>query len=203
MKKELLIILVLLGLPTLFIMTFEAEVGASGYVINELANLRLERLNLYNEFPVTENPVANSIKEGLRAGSAGSFYSIALSSGIDFFHNERIIVGNLLKLSCLSPLGNKGRFVSKQGMDVVMIKNKFFDMPSSYFVGYCTPLSETAEFTLKKLIKIDYELVLYTIEHSKCPETKNIEIAKYFFEQGNFEQGLIFLENSWISVSNC
>ena len=58
MKKELLIILLLLGLPTFFIMSLGPQ--STGALVNGIAQVRVDQINLAMNFPIVLSTIQSN-----------------------------------------------------------------------------------------------------------------------------------------------
>lgn len=211
MKKELLMLISLIGLPTLFIMTMHG--GTTGAFSNEFAQLRLDRLMLYHSFPVPmDSPIhkrlATRVKEGIRAGAHEDFYGPdRLQSGDRFLDNEQEVILTLLQLSCLKPVGTppKGRYITPSGMDIIMVNNKYFEIgfESIGEVPCDDNMRYNAEIALKKLMELDYTLIMKTVEQSKCPPVETLTRAREDIIYGNIEAALTNLRAAWSKSTYC
>jgi len=84
--------------------------------------------------------------------------------------------------------------------------NKYFDKPADELLGECNPtMTQVSDSTLKKIIHLDYALVMDTIKQSKCPQeaTQSALKAKEYFEYGNIEAGLTSLMTAWSKATYC
>lgn len=217
MKKlvtQVLVLVLLIGLPMFFIMNFGGY-SSTGAFTNRNAELRLNRLDVFLAFPVPiYNPALKKLSEEartyLRAGANNKFYGPSgLKMGNDFFANENVLFVDLIKLSCLKPVGSsaKGLFITPGDIEIAMPGNTFFNvkyeelakMPCDDFVR------PSAEQAIGKILQNDALLVKDTIESSSCPElaSENYILATQSMAAGNIEDALINLNVAWSKASNC
>lgn len=204
MLKETLIILLIVGLPTVILMNYDSVTGA---LTNEFAEIRKYRLLEYHEFPLPFNPIqkhlAANVKNGLRAGANEDFYGPdRLLHGNEFFENELQLMASLIQLSCITPIGEpKGRFITPSGKDIILVNNKFQEITYEQIkqIPCNEELLEHAQHTIGNILDIDANLVHSTIKSSNCPQkatetyTKALEDIKY----GSIESAINNLKLSW------
>jgi len=205
-------IIAMIGLPMVFISYFEG-VSSTGAVANVNGELRMERIQLYLSFPVPYEPVHRSIamkvRDYLRAGSGGDFYYVdRLRFGDQFFENEKMLVGELLKLVCLKPLSSpaNGRFVTSGKMDVILLNNKYFGVPYQDLKVSCdADLAFSAETVLKRVMELDVALVGDTLASSRCPGSavKIYDEALEDLRFGNYQSCLVKLQAAWNKAAAC
>ncbi len=217
MKKlvtQLLVIVLLIGLPMFFIMNFGGY-SSTGAVINQNAEIRMHRLDVYLAFPVPiYNPVLKKLSEEvrtyLRAGAKDNFYGPdRLRMGDNFFSNENALFVDLIKLSCLKPVGYpaKGLFVTPGGIQITMVGNTFFNLDYSELAkmpcdAFVVPSAEQA---IGKILQLDALLVKSTVESSSCSDlaAENYILATQSMANGNIEDALINLHVAWSRAMNC
>lgn len=212
MKKELLVVFLLLALPVFFVLMMEGF-SSTGAIVNDFAVLRKDRVELYLNFPSPADAfhagLARNVKDYLRAGAHEDFYGPDhLKFGDRFFENEQNLVELLLKLSCLRPVVSppKGLFVTGGGMDVVMLGNKFFYTPYDDFMIPCSEqVRPSAEMTLKSVLVLDVELVRASIEFSNCPELAkdSFDLSLNALQRRDLEGVLTYLRVAWDKADKC
>lgn len=213
MHKELIMITLIVGLPIVFISYFEGF-SSTGAIVNTNGELRRDRIQLYLSLPVPYEPVhraiVDDVRSYLRAGSGGDFYyADRLKFGDQFFENEKMLVGELLKLVCLKPLSSpaNGRFITPGKMDVVLLDNKYFGIPyQDLKKAPCDDdLRIAAEDILKKVMELDVALVGNTLTTSRCPElsVKSYDAALDDLRFGNYQSCLVKLQAAWNKASSC
>jgi len=215
MLKEMMLILFILGLPTMFIMTQIAVDGTTGAVPVNSAKLREQRVTMYLEFPQPfQSPVhkmlAYRVRNYLRLGAHQDYYDYnGLHFGQQFFNNEIHLVGELLKLACLKPTEfvSEGRFISPGGMNVIMPGGKFFNAEFKDIgqVPCNQELRIKSELTLMHLFEIDRALVELSIADSRCPEVAaaSMERAKSNIKFGSYEAAITNLRGAWSKSQYC
>ncbi len=210
MKKELLLIALLIGLPTFFIMNF-GDTNAIGKLVEEMAVLRMQRIETYIGFPatlsITHQAIVDRIRQGMLANSDADFYSPSgLQNGDRYFYNELILFKELLTLMCLQPtgFGVNGTYVSPDGMHVTLLDNRW--QGTEFNNAPCNPeLQQMAKNAIVQLITLDIQLVQSAIQSSSCPKlaTSSMERARNDIAIGAFEPALVNLENAWSKAVNC
>jgi hypothetical protein len=212
MKKELLIILLIIGLPTFFIMGFGPAM--TGRVVNELSQMRVDRINLALQFPqslipMLKQPSYDSRKYLIQGANEHYFDPTGLMDGNGFFFQERQLVPALLHLMCLQSLGevNSGNYISYQGLPVHLFNNKWYGKSLPYLgkVLCDAGMQNTAHTTLKKVFELDYNLIDYTMQNSNCPGTgkEKLNLSQQFLATGEYEAALDLLQGAWMSSQNC
>ncbi|VVB81878.1 Uncharacterised protein [uncultured archaeon] len=217
MKKlvtQVLVIVLLIGLPTFFIMNF-GDYSSTGSVTNQNAVIRLDRLDVYLSFPVPiYNPILKKLSEEarnfLRAGARDNFYGPnRLRAGDSFFSNENALFVDLVKLSCIKHVGTiaKGSFVTPGGIQIMMPGNTFFNVDYDELSKLPCDVAviPKAEQAIGKVLQLDALLVKSTIESSSCPEqaSENYILATQSMAVGNVENALINLHVAWSKAANC
>lgn len=187
--------------------------SSTGAIVNEFAMLRKDRVELYLGFPTPADAfhagLARNVKDYLRAGAHEDFYGPdRLKGGDRFFDNEQKLVELLLKLSCLRPVSSppKGLFVTGNGMDVVMLGNKFFYTPFEDFQVPCNNgVMPVAEQTLRSVLVLDVKLVESSIAVSDCPELAkaNFDLALNALQRRDLEGVLAYLRLAWDKADKC
>lgn len=212
MKKELLMILLIIGLPTFFIMSFRPAM--TGGVVNELSQLRVDRINLALQFPqslipMLKQPSYDTRKYLIQGANEHYFNPTGLMDGNGFFFQERQLIPALLQLMCLQGLGevNSGRYVSYQGLPVYLINNEWYGKNLQYLgkVLCDNGMQNIAHTTLKKVFELDYNLVEYTMQNSNCPDAGNqkLNLSQQYLATGEYEAALDFLQGAWMTTQNC
>ena len=84
MKKELLLIIVLVGLPTFFIMSLGPQ--STGALVNGIAQIKVDQINLAMNFPIVLEPpykvITYRVRQHLRnMASEGYYYPNGLGNG--------------------------------------------------------------------------------------------------------------------------
>jgi len=213
MKKELLMIIVLLGLPTLFIMGY-GDAQSTGAATTEMASLRIERINLMLNFPQTTDvykTITYRVREYLRRGShADYYYHNRLGAGDAFFLNEINLLPELFKLMCLAPteFTSKGRFISPGGIPIHIAGGNRWFTGQIQDIGQvpCNPdLANRAEEVLIKVMEIDFKMVELTIQTSNCPYLADESMKRAYdnLAEGAYEAVITNLRNAGSRAISC
>ena len=211
MKKELLVILLILGLPTFFITTLGP--GLTGKIVNDVGQLKVDRINLlafpFSPIPFLKQPVYD-VKKYLAAGADENFYyPYGLGSGNNFFYNEQQLVLALLKLMCLQQTGqpNGGLYASYQGLKVHLLGNRWYGYGINYMGNFPCDyvVQDAAHKTLQNVLELDFKLVDYTIQQSNCPEQarEKLTLAQQYLVVGEYEPTLDYLNSAWNQATAC
>jgi hypothetical protein len=212
MKKELLMILLIIGLPTFFIMSFGPAM--TGGVVNELSQMRVDRINLALQFPqslipMLKQPSYDSRKYLIQGANEHYFDPTGLMDGNGFFFQERQLIPALLQLMCLQGVGevNSGRYVSYQGLPVYFMGNLWYGKELPYLGKVLCDfgMQNIAHTTLKKVFELDYNIIDYTIEHSNCPDVgkDKVALSQQYLATGQYEAALDSMQGAWMSAQNC
>jgi len=212
MKKELLMIIVIIGLPTLFIMSFSGQ-KSTGALTNEVTVLRVERINLYQQFPIITNVPWKTIiyrvrNHLLRGAHDDYYYYYGLGHGHEFFNNEMALVPELLKLMCLERTGfiQEGQFISPGGVSITVPSAGFDIRFKDIGQVPCDPmLADIAAETLTRVIELDFKMVEMTISNSHCQEfaQQSLTLGRENLAQGRYEAVITDLRNAWSKVASC
>lgn len=200
MQKEMIVILLLLGLPAIFILTTTG--GITGQLANEAAVLREERINLYLNFPETEGIYqvpTYRVKNGLRMSASHRYFTPqGLKDGQYYFNREQEIINELLQLTCLEQADKESRYVSTGGISVG-------EFESQGQIPCNEQLAVTAERTIGHILTQDFRLVYLTAQHSHCPEAamNTLEYAIDNIEQGHVDNALNNLRSAWRQATTC
>jgi len=215
MLKEMMLVLFILGLPTMFIMTQISIDGATGAIPVNSAKIRELRVTMYLDFPQPyQSPVhkmlAYRVRDYLRKGAHQDYYDYnGLQFGHKFFDNEIHLVGELFKLACLRPTEfvSEGRFISPGGVNVIMPGGKFFNAQFKDIgqVPCSEELRVKAELTLIQLFEIDKALVELSIANSRCPEVAaaSMDRARSNIQFGSYEAAITNLRGAWSKSQYC
>ncbi len=206
MKKELLMILLILGLPTVFIMNLGSE--KTGAIANEMGLMRLERINLALSFPeVADGPykvTIDRIRKYLREGAYYEYYyPQGLTKGYFFFPNEMLLYTELLKLMCLKQT-EEGKFISPGGVIITLPGGKWQGVEFRD-AGMCDSfLQQAAERTLLGVTELDFRLVETTAGISYCGfrAVESMQLAMQNKNNRNYEAMLNNLQEAW-TESQC
>jgi len=212
MKKELVVILLIIGLPTFFIMTLGP--GLTGKIVNEIGELKVARIELALQFPFSPIPFLKQpvydAKKYLAAGASENFYyPYGLGSGNNFFYNEQQLVLALLKLMCLQQTGqpNEGLYVSYQGLKVHLLNNRWYGYGINYMGNFPCDyvVQDAAHKTLQKVLETDFKLVDFTIQQSSCPKMARdkLKLAEQYMAVGEYEPTLDYLKSAWNQATAC
>lgn len=212
MKKEILIILLIIGLPTLFIVSLGPAM--TGQVVNELSQMRVDRINLALQFPqslipMLKQPSYDARKYLIQSANEHYFNPTGLMDGNGFFFQERQLIPALLQLMCLQSLGevNNGKYVSYQGLPVYLMGNMWYGKKLPYLGKVLCDygMQNAAHTALKKIFELDYNLVGYTLQHSNCPYAGNekLNLSQQYLETGQYEAALDALQSAWKSSQVC
>jgi hypothetical protein len=189
MKKEVVMILLIIGLPLFFIMNFGQQT-TTGAAVNELAQLRIERINLYLNFETPANRAhknfAYRIRQGLLANSNDRFYyPYGLGSGNDFLDNEGEIFYDLGVLACeIQP-----------------------ELGPEWSIGTVpcdTAQQSQARYIRQQLAMLDYKLIEITVQNSNCPANsqESMILAQQNLAMQNYDALLTNLRSAW-SKTKC
>jgi len=208
MRKEVLMILLIVGLPTMFIMTLHG--GPTGLFSNEMANARSERLDLYLTWkPETGiwKTTVRDIREGLRMSGHSNYYRHqGLQLGDEYFQREMNTAGRLLEVACLkpSPIISEKTFRTPAGFKV-RSGSTFASFKSVGQLPCEMQLVDLAEYTLGHLLQQDYNLIVITASYSNCPDSARETIlrARDHITEGNVEEGLNNLHAAWRTLVSC
>ena len=205
MIKEAGIILLLIGLPTVFILTLgNANTGA---LVNDLVQLRNNRIQLYLDFPITldvHKTTTYRIRKHLLDGAYDQYYyPYGMSNGDLFFLNELTLFGELLKVMCTQQIRAEEYFTSA-GRTITLPNDQWTGVDfESIGIIPCNPeLAAIAEETLQKAIEYDTQLVQITIDNSRCKAEESMELARQNYEEGKYEAMLTNLRSAW-SQAQC
>lgn len=205
MKKEILMILLILALPTIFVMSMQPR--QTGALVNGIAMLRTERIYIYIGFPIPPRPlkvIGERARQGILVGAHEDFYtSNGLENGHRFFDNELETYQALLMLMCLKPTGiiSEGRFISPGGISITTT-GEITDIGQ---IPCEEELRIKAEQTLIALVDIDSRLVELTVQNSRCPDiaADSLYRAEMNIIEGNYEAVLTNLRVAWSKVTSC
>jgi hypothetical protein len=212
MEKELMMILLIIGLPTFFIMSFGPAM--TGSVVNEVSQMRVDRINLALQFPQYVIPMLKQptydVRNYLIQGANEHYYGpTGLIDGSGFFFQEMQLIPALLQLMCLVQIEqpNQGLYISGQGLQIHLINNLWYNKQLPYLGKVlCDGVSRDAAHTaLAKVIENDFNLVEYTIEQSNCPDIARPQLqkAQEFFAAGEYEMMLDALRLAVSQASAC
>ncbi|MEM3154406.1 MAG: hypothetical protein QW165_02435 [Candidatus Woesearchaeota archaeon] len=212
MQKELLMILLIVGLPTFFIMSFGPAL--SGAVVNEVSEMRVERINLALQFPqytipMLKQPTYDTRKYLIQGANERYYGPQGLIDAQGFFFQEMQLIPALLQLMCLYQYGepNQGLYTSIQGVQVHLINNMWYNKQIPYLGKViCDPIAQDAAHrTLSKVFENDFKLVAYTIEKSNCPEPAKavLQTSKEYYSMGEYEMALDYLKTAVTRASAC
>jgi len=212
MKKELLMIILIIGLPTFFIMSFGPAM--TGGVVNELAEMTVARIQLGVQFPqslipMLKQPSYDARKYLIQGANEHYFNPNGLMDGTGFFFQERQLIPALLQLMCLQGIGevNSGNYVSYQGLPVYLINNMWYGKQLPYLGKVLCDfgMQNIAHTTLKKVFELDFNIIEYTMQHSNCPEagTQKLNLSQQYLGTGQYEAALDSLQGAWLSSQNC
>src|SRR3990172_8782877 len=207
MKKELLMILVLLGLPTVFIMSLGPQ--PTGALVNNLAQIRVEHINLAMNFPIYTSPpykvITYRIRLHLRNLASEKFYYYGLVDGDGYYLELLNLFPDLLRLACLRPY--QDHYISAGGRAILIPWNRWADGEFTD-IGQvpCNPeLAQKSEETLDKLVELNNRLLDITIQNSKCPElaADSMALAEENVAKGNYEAAITNWRSAWSKTVNC
>ena len=208
MKKELLIIALLIGLPTFFIMSLGPR--STGALVNGLAQIRVDHINLALNFPISlalpYKVKTYNIRLHLRKmASEDYFYPYGLGNGDGYYLELLNVIPDLLRLSCLQPY--EDHYISAGGK-AILIPGNFWAGIEFEDLGQipCNPeLAQKAEETLDKLVELNNRLLEITIEHSKCPELAqdSMLLAQENVAKGNYEAVITNWRSAWSKAVSC
>lgn len=212
MKKEILMILVIIGLPTFFIMSFGP--AYSGALVNEVSQMRVDRINMALQFPQYLIPMLKQptydVRNYLIQGANEHYYGpTGLIDGSGFFFQEMQLIPALLQLMCLVQVDqpNQGLYISGQGLQIHLINNLWYNKQLPYLgkVLCDGTARDAAHATLAKIIENDFNLVEYTVEQSNCPEAgrASLQNAQENFVAGEYEMTLDYLKTAVMQASAC
>jgi len=210
MKKEMSLIAFGMLLVGIFALTQMTTYYSTGMAINEVANLRASRLQLYLNFPHSSasdahRTMVRRIKDGLRLGGQDSYYHTGqgILRGQEFFDGELAVVRELRQAACLMPvqyaqLGHRGSGISVPAVSERQIRD----------VGYVPcdqELRKASEETLDALVAIDMELVQFTIDRSRCGmfTQQTMRMARNKMEIHDYEAVLNALRVAWSQATYC
>lgn len=208
MQKEMILLLLLVGLPVIFVLNMSG--ATTGMLANPNSQLRQQRINLYLTFPQSsDNPTHDQliyrVRNGLRLSGSGDYYTpTGLRSGNEYFEREHELFHNLLKLACLKPAPLGGKYVSTGGISV----REHGELLTFETIGEipCDPaLAAAAEQTVYAMLAQDYKLVLNTATNSNCP-SKTYDVltrAKQNIEAGDVEAATTNLRAAWNRATAC
>jgi hypothetical protein len=208
MKKEFLMILVLIGLPTIFIMNLGAQ--STGAVVNGLAQIRVDQINLALNFPYTTELPYKVMTYRIRAhlrnmASEDYYYPYGLGNGNGYYLEMTYLVPDLLRLACLRPY--EDHYISASG--------RTFTIPWGRWGGAefedlgqipCNPaLQQASEDTLDKLVELNNRLLAITIANSRCGYLAQDSISRgeENIAQGNYEAAITNWRNAWSAATTC
>lgn len=188
-------ILFLLALPVVFMMNYGDS--ATGAVVNEVAQLRILRINEALAFPAPfgiYKTTAFRVRKFLIDGAKEDFYyPYGLGNGDLFFLNEINLLPELFILMCLQPSGiiQEGRFISPGGISIRLPDKKWFSGRIED-IGQvpCDPvLQKAAEKALNKVIELDFRLVEMTVQNSRCGNiaAPSLRLAQENLGSGEYE----------------
>jgi len=199
MVKEVITILLIVGLSTIFIMS-SVDNTTTGAVSSEMAKLRVERIELYHAFPTPlRNPIHKQLAERVRrfllAGAHQNFYQYdRLRNGNLFMDNERELYTHLFYLMCV--LQPEEFLPSKQINGRVDSIGK---------IPCDLGLQAHAKRTFLALLEIDYQLLVHTVHDSQCPELaeESMMLALQNKALGKYDSYLSNLRMAWSRASTC
>ncbi len=208
MKKELLIILLLLGLPTVFIMSLGPQ--STGALVNGIAQVRVDQINLAMNFPIVlELPykvITYRVRQHLRnMASEGYYYPNGLGNGDGYYLELLNVVPDLLRLACLRPY--EDHYISASGRAILIPWNRWADGEFTD-IGQipCNPeLAQKAEETLDGLVELNNKLLGITILNSRCPEMAqtSMALAQENIAKGNYEAAITNWRSAWSKSVSC
>lgn len=205
-------ILLAIGLPTFFIMSFGPAM--TGGVVNDVAVLKVDRINLALQFPqslvpMLKQPSYDSRKYLIQGADEHYYNPSGLMDGNGFFFQERQLIPALLQLMCLQGLGevNSGYYVSYQGLPIHLINNLWYNKQLPYLgkVVCDYGMQDIAHSTLKKVFELDYNLIELTMQNSNCPGAgkEKLNMSEQLFATGEYEAALDSMQGAWVSSKNC
>jgi hypothetical protein len=208
MKKEFLMILVLIGLPTLFIMNLGPQ--STGAIVNELAQIRVEHINLAMNFPNYASPpykvFVYRIRLYLRSMAREDYYyPYGLTNGNGYYLDMLNVVPDLHRLACLRPY--EDHYISASGRAILIPWNRWAEVEFEDLGQIpCNPeLAQAAEETLDKLVELNNRLLEITIQNSNCPENSadSMALAEENVAKGNYEAAITNWRSAWSKVTYC
>ena len=208
MKKELLMILVILALPTIFIMNY-GDSKPTGALTSEVARLRVDRIDLILAFPISIDPVyasiTRSIQDYLRAGANGKFYTPSgLTDGDGFFLVEMNLFPELFQLMCLNQI-ELGLVNSGEVPVVIPGGNWFSGQIKTGQIPCNKEMQQKAERVLIGAVQLDFKLVELTAQMSSCGglAEESMQRATQNIAAGNYEAVITNLRNAWRKATSC
>ncbi len=212
MKKEILMILLIIGLPTFFIMSFGPSM--TGKVVNEVSQMRVDRINMALQFPQYAIPMLKQptydARNYLIQGANEHYYGpTGLIDASGFFFQEMQLLPALLQLMCLIQIEqpNQGLYISGQGLPIHLINNMWYNKQLPYLGKVlCDGVArDAAHATLAKVMQNDFNLVEYTINQSNCPDTAlpTLQTSKEYYAAGEYEMMLDALRLAVSQASAC
>ena len=207
MKKEMLMILVLLGLPNIFIMNLGPQ--STGALVNGLAQIRVEHINLAMSFPIFTSPpykvITYRVRLHLRNLASEKFYYYGLVDGDGYYLELLNLFPDLLRLACLRPY--EDHYISAGGRAILIPWNRWADGEFTD-IGQvpCNPeLAQKSEETLDKLVELNNRLLDITIQNSKCGElaADSMALAEENVAKGNYEAAITNWRSAWSKATSC
>jgi len=191
-----------------------AENGITGAIANELSQIRVDRIEIalqfpYSQVPFLKMPTYDARKYLIDGASEHYYYPYGLGEGNLFFFNEIQLMPALFKLMCLQQIGqpNQGNYVSFQGLKVHLINNAWYNKGIDYMGNFpCDGMSQqAAHAALAKIMDLDFKLVDYTIQNSRCQgaAAQTLQTAKDYLALGEYEFTLDNLKSAWNQASSC
>ena len=169
----------------------------TGLLVNDVAAIREQRVELYLNFPQTDNPVhkqlANRARDLLRMSAYHDYFTYDGIMTSAYFEHERELVSALLVLSCLRESDIPGRVITPDGISIVGTIESIGVVP-------CDPaLGVAAETALGKVLQQDYQLVRVGVENSACKDRARnaLLLARDAITYGFFDTALTNLQAAW------
>ncbi len=209
MKKEMPALVFFLALLGLVI----TQTGITGNIANDLSELRVARIKIALEYPISGVPMlkipSQDTRKYLIDGATEHYYfPYGLGSEM-FFFNEKQLMPALFQQMCLVQIGqpNQGDYISYQGLPVHLMGNLWYNKRINYLGNVvCDYTAQLyAHQAITKVMELDFKLVEYTIQESDCPETaqQTLILAKEFLEGGEYERTIDALQLSWSQATKC
>lgn len=208
MKKELLIIVLLLGLPTFFIMSLGPQ--STGALVNGIAQVRVDQINLAMNFPIVLEPpykvITYRVRQHLRnMASEGYYYPNGLGNADGYYLELLNVVPDLLRLACLRPY--EDHYISASGRAILIPWNRWADGEFTDIgqIPCNSELAQKAEETLDGLVELNNKLLGITIQNSKCPgfAQDSMTLAQENIAMGNYEAAITNWRSAWSKATSC
>jgi len=213
MKKEIMMVLLLVLLPTLFIMNFGGN-QSTGAVVNEIEKLRLERLK-YMTFPTYGTGLSDQckftvkqIRDTLRKNTDQRFFDyLGLRTGQLFYKNEKELFSYFISLLYLRQSA-PGQYVGIKDVLVTITQPITIVDTSKIGLNYCTEdIAMQAAEVLVALADWNMRIMQKTIDLNKCPDQqealRTMDRAKGAYNAGDYDVFFIELETAWKQGAGC